>query len=129
MNLLLVALGGAIGSAARYLLSLIVRALMPHSVWPWGTLVANSLGGFLMGVLMGFVWSEGRLVDGTERLRLLLGVGVLGGFTTFSSFSIEAVSMLERRAYMDAALYVGISVIGAIGAVWLGLFLMRRLMA
>ena len=81
-----------------------------------------------MGLLMGYVWSEGRLVDGTELLRLLLGVGVLGGFTTFSSFSIEAVSMFERRAYTDAAIYVGVSVIGAIGAVWLGLILMRRLM-
>ena len=128
MNLILVALGGAIGSTARYLLSLIVREVMPHTLWPWGTLVANILGGFLMGLLMGYVWSEGRLVDGTERLRLLLGVGVLGGFTTFSSFSIEAVSMFERRAYTDAAIYVGVSVIGAIGAVWLGLILMRRLM-
>ena len=78
-----------------------------------------------MGLLAGWLSLRGG-VDG-ERIRLLLGVGVLGGFTTFSAFSLETLMMLERRAWGQAALYAGLSVTLATGAVFLGVLIMRRM--
>ncbi len=121
-NLLLVMIGGALGSAARYgLARLWPAASMPFG-WPIGTFVANLLGGLLMGLLAGWLLAKG----GDERLRLLLGVGVLGGFTTFSSYSLEVVHMLERRDYGLAGLYAVSSAALAILAVMIGLFVFRK---
>ena len=85
LNVFLVMIGGAIGSGARYGLG---RWL--NGAWPYGTFAANVLGGLLMGLVMGFIL---RNPGDSERLRLLLATGVLGGFTTFSSFSTQAVSL------------------------------------
>ncbi|UDF04608.1 fluoride efflux transporter CrcB [Asticcacaulis sp. AND118] len=121
-NLLLVMIGGAFGSAARYgLARLWPAAAMPFG-WPIGTFVANLAGGLLMGLLAGWLMAKG----GDERLRLLLGVGVLGGFTTFSSYSLEVVQMLERRDYGLAGLYAVSSAVLAILAVMIGLFVFRK---
>ena len=126
LNLLLVALGGALGSMARYLLNIgATRALGPG--FPYGTLGANVIGGVLMGVLVGVLALRGGADQ--EKWRLLLGVGVLGGFTTFSSFSLETALMIEQRRLEIAALYVLTSVAAAIGGLFIGLFLMRRLLA
>lgn len=127
LNLVIIALGGAFGSMARYLVGLWVKALAPQSEWPWATLIANLAGGLLMGVLMGLIWGPFKAPVGAERLRLGLGVGVLGGFTTFSTFSLELVVMLERKAYGAALAYGLISVLGAVGGLWLGLGLIRRI--
>ena len=100
MTLLYVGLGGAFGAICRYLLGVQAgRAL--GSAWPYGTLAANVIGGLLMGVLAGVLAHRGG--GDQERWRLLLGVGVLGGFTTFSAFSLETALMIERRAYGSAA--------------------------
>lgn len=123
-NLVLVMIGGAVGSAARYGLSLGAKSLWPASLWPVGTFCANIIGGLLMGLLMGVLLGKG--VGDTERARLLLGVGVLGGFTTFSSFSLETVQMLERRDYVLAFGYSTLSVILSLAAVMAGLFLIRK---
>jgi CrcB protein len=124
--LLLVGAGGAFGSICRYLLNVATtRALGPG--FPYGTLAANMLGGFLMGSLVGVLALRGGADQ--ERWRLLLGVGVLGGFTTYSSFSLEAALMIERRTYGLAAAYSLASVVASIGALFLGLFVMRKLLA
>ena len=125
-NLLLVGLGGGLGAILRYLLSLGFGRL-PAANWPWPTFTANLAGGLAMGLLAG--WLSLRGAGEGERLRLLLGVGVLGGFTTFSAFSLETLMMVERRAWGQAALYASLSVALSTLAVFLGLFLVRRLSA
>lgn len=125
-TLFLVAAGGATGAVARYLLGVqAMRSLGPG--WPYGTLAANVLGGFLMGVLVGVLAFRGGADQ--DKWRLLLGVGGLGGFTTFSAYSLEVALMIERRAYGQAAAYSLGSVVLAIAALFAGLILMRRLLA
>lgn len=125
-TLLLVAGGGAVGAVMRYALGVqALRTLGP--AWPYGTLTANVVGGFLMGMLAGLLAMRGGA--DAEKWRLLLGVGLLGGFTTFSAYSLEVALMLERRAYGPAALYSLGSVVLSVAALFAGLILMRRLLA
>ena len=125
-NLLLVAGGGAAGAVARYALG--VQATRGFGAgWPYGTLAANVIGGFLMGTLAGVLALRGGADQ--ERWRLLLGVGVLGGFTTFSAYSLEVALMIERREWTSAAAYSLGSVVLSVGALFAGLLLMRRLLA
>lgn len=84
---LIVAAGGALGSMARYGVGVLAGRLMGPSAWPWGTLSVNIIGGLLMGALTG--WLAFRGGAQAESLRLFTAVGVLGGFTTFSAFSLE----------------------------------------
>jgi CrcB protein len=121
--LFLVMVGGAIGAGFRYHLSRVALHHMGPG-FPWGTWIANLLGGLLMGVLAGTLARE---VDGGEPLRLFLGVGVLGGFTTFSAFSLETYNMLVRGDYMMAVAYAISSVTGAIILLFLGVLLTRVL--
>lgn len=129
INVLFVMLGGALGSLARYGLSVGARSLWPTTEWPAGTFIANVAGGLLMGVLMGLLLGPMKSAIDVERTRLLLSVGVLGGFTTFSSFSLETVFMLERRHYVMAASYAVLSAVLAIAAVMLGLMIVRKVAA
>lgn len=117
----LVMIGGAIGAALRYFTGLVaLRQLGPG--FPYGTLAVNLIGGLLMGMLAGII--ARAPVEG-EPLRLLLGVGVLGGFTTFSAFSLETFNMLSRGDYATAGLYIGSSVIGSVLALFCGVGLTR----
>ncbi len=115
---MLVGLGGAVGAMLRFA---IVR-LMPLAGWPLGTFTVNIVGGFAMGLLVG--WLAARS-SGGEALRLLLGVGVLGGFTTFSAFSLDMMLMLERGDHGLALAYALGSVVLSVLALWAGLLLVR----
>ena len=119
-QLILVMAGGALGSAARFLVG---RATLSAfgPTFPYGTLTVNIVGGFAMGLLAGTL---ARYSPG-ENWRVLLGVGVLGGFTTFSAFSLDVVTLLERGALATALGYALLSVIGSVVALFAGLSLMR----
>ena len=124
-RIFLVALGGAIGASARYGLNVGFGRLTPGAQWPWATLTANLVGGLLMGVLVGWLAHRGGAAQ--EQIRLFAAVGVLGGFTTFSAFSLETALMLERGKLGLAAVYVGVSVVAATGALFVGLAISRSL--
>lgn len=121
-----VAIGGAFGAALRYQLGRAMTQWMgPVAVttFPWATLAANALGSLLMGFLAGWLAIRGQ--GEGEQLRLLLGVGLLGGFTTFSAFSLEMVLLIERGQYTLAALYAFLSVALGITGLMAGMFVMR----
>ncbi|RZT47384.1 camphor resistance protein CrcB [Sphingomonas sp. BK036] len=120
--LLYVMVGGAVGSGARYLTGRAMTALLGPD-YPFGTLAVNLIGGLLMGVLVGVLARN----TASEAWRLLLAVGVLGGFTTFSSFSLDVVSLIERGAIGVAFGYILLSVIGSIVAVFAGLTAVRAI--
>ncbi len=125
-KLILVAAGGAVGAVARYLTGMAaVRSL--GAAWPYGTLAVNVVGGFAMGVLVSALALRGGADQ--ERWRLLLGVGVLGGFTTFSAFSLEVAMMIERREWASAFTYSTLSVVASVAALFAGMMLARRLVA
>lgn len=124
LNFLLVALGGAIGSMLRYATGLGATRLFGPG-FPWGTLIVNVVGSFVIGV---FVESIARRFGASEPVRLLLVTGFLGGFTTFSSFSLDAAALLERGATAHALLYVGGSLILSLGAVFAGLTVTRAVL-
>ena len=118
--LVLVMLGGAIGSGARHWTGRWMLARLGPD-FPYGTLTVNLVGGFAMGVLTGLL----ARVGGNEPWRLLLGVGVLGGYTTFSSFSLDVVTLAQRGQMGMAAGYALLSVAGSIAALVAGLTMTR----
>ncbi|MGN7160775.1 fluoride efflux transporter CrcB [Sphingomonas sp. SAFR-052] len=120
-NILIVMAGGALGSGLRYSFGRIAAAAFGTD-YPWGTLGVNLLGGLAMGLLMGALARSG---GGSETVRLAIGVGLLGGFTTFSAFSLDIVTMVERGAMVSAIGYALLSVIGAGMALFVGLQLTR----
>ena len=122
---LIVALGGGIGAWLRHTLGRLYLAKLGAELataFPWATLTVNILGSFAMGLLAGWLARHGA---GGENWRLFLGVGVLGGFTTFSAFSLEFALLVERGALSHALLYTVISVVGAIAGLFAGLAITR----
>jgi len=114
-------IGGAIGAGFRYHIGMVaLRNLGPG--FPWGTWIVNLLGGLLMGVLAGMV---ARDPQGMDPLRLFLGAGVLGGFTTFSAFSLETFNMLVRGQHVMATAYAVSSVAGSVLLLVAGVYLAR----
>lgn len=121
----LVALGGAIGASLRHGAGLAAMRLLPGG-WPWATFLINVTGSLAMGLLIG--WMALKAADGGQEMRLFLATGVLGGFTTFSAFSLEVTLMMREGAMARAAGYAGISVFLGVAALFIGLWLARRLL-
>ncbi|NVD41093.1 fluoride efflux transporter CrcB [Ensifer sp. HO-A22] len=122
-NLLLVGAGGAIGSMARYLVGLWTLHRW-GSGFPWGTLGVNITGSFLIGFLAELIM---RKFGASAEMRLFLITGVLGGYTTFSAFSLDTITLFERGDAALAITYIAASVVLSIVAVFAGLALMRAM--
>ena len=122
-SLLQVAAGGALGAAARYLVNVgVMRALGPG--FPWATLAVNVAGSFLMGALV--IWLARR---GGQHLAPFVMTGVLGGFTTFSAFSLDVATLWERGEAAAAADYAAGSVVLSVGALFAAMWLLRGWLA
>ncbi len=122
MSFIYVALGGAVGALGRYAISLIPT----KTEFPVLTLITNLIGAILIGFIVGFF--DGR-DEASKNMLLFWKTGVCGGFTTFSAFSLEALSLLEKKAYFLGGCYVALSVVGCIIGVYCGrkavMFLLR----
>jgi len=121
LHLLSVAAGGAIGALSRYWISGFILNNANFRL-PYGTLLCNVLGSFLMGVLFVLILEKARI---SPEMRPLLMVGFLGAFTTFSTFSLEAVTLLQEGHIMSAAIYILVSVVLCIAALYGGLWITR----
>jgi CrcB protein len=122
---LLICLGGAIGTGARYALSTwLLHTYGP--AFPYGTLAVNVLGSFFLGAIMVLGLSTGHL---SPTMRLTLGTGVMGGFTTYSTFNHETLHFIEQRAYRTAGLYVAVTLAACLLAGALGAAAARKLTA
>ena len=116
-SVMIVALGGALGSVFRYLLGAWTQALSKSIDFPYGTLAVNLLGCFLIGFLAQLAEARGAF---TSETRLFVFIGILGGFTTFSSFGNETVNLLREGGTLNALANVGANVIVGLLLVWLG---------
>jgi len=125
-SFLLVAAGGAIGATLRHGAGILSVRHLP-ATWPWATFSVNLLGGFAMGLAAG--WFALKAAEGGQDLRLFLATGVLGGFTTFSAFSLETMNMLRSGEAGKAFAYAALSVIFSVAALGLGLWIARRAFA
>jgi CrcB protein len=124
-EVLAVAAGGVVGAVGRYLVYVAVGHLLGTG-FPYATLIVNVVGSFAMGVLietMALVWSA------SMAMRLFLTTGILGAFTTFSTFSLDFAVLYERKAFALCALYTVASFVLSVGALFAGLQVMRRLLA
>lgn len=122
LNLLLVVVGGGIGAGIRHLTNIgALRLAGPN--FPWGTMAINIVGSFAMGLFIAMLVRRG----GSSELRLFVATGIFGGFTTFSAFSLDFATLWERGSALPALGYALASVIGAIIALFLGLWLARSL--
>ena len=120
-----VALGGAIGASGRFFVTSMTGRLMGHG-FPWGTMAVNVVGSFIMGALISFMaikWSA------SGEMRIFLTTGILGGFTTFSAFSLDFATLLERKEIVSALAYAAGSVGLSLLAIFAGLAFMRTILS
>lgn len=117
LNALLVGIGGFIGSILRYLTAALIFNLMDYPDFPYGTLVVNLVGCFIIGFLGGLAEARGVF---TPELRLFVFVGILGGFTTFSSFGYDTFGLLRDGSFLPAIINVATQVFVGLGLVWVG---------
>jgi fluoride exporter len=124
VQVFLVFIGGGLGALARWGFGVGAARLLGNA-WPWGTLGVNIIGSFAMGLVMGHLMKFGAPTPSSDNLRLFLATGVLGGFTTFSAFSLETMAMIEAGRWQDGGLYIAASVVLSVGAVFAGMALAR----
>jgi len=126
MNMYLwIAFGGALGATGRFFVTSTMGRMIGHG-FPWGTVIVNVVGSFIMGALISFMaikWST------SAEMRAFLTTGILGGFTTFSAFSLDFVTLIERKENVAAIGYAAGSVGLSILAVFAGLVLMRTILS
>lgn len=122
-QLMAVALGGAGGAVCRWLLASSIQR-MAGGAFPWGTFVVNALGSFLLGFL--FIWLIERSSMG-ELLRMAITIGFLGAFTTFSTFSVESIRLLEEGAFSLALGYIGGQLLLCLLLAWMGAQIARSI--
>lgn|SRR5690606_2276908 len=123
LHMFIVALGGAAGSVCRYLVGQWSLRLFGPA-FPWGTLIVNVAGSFAIGLLVELV---ARRLNASTEMRLLIVTGFLGGFTTFSAFSLDVISLVERSTTLVGVTYVIASVAVSLAAVFAGLALGRSM--
>ena len=123
-QVLLVGLGGFLGSVARFVLSGAVHRCFSPAVFPYGTLAVNTLGCLAIGFLGGLMETR-QWLGQAERLFLL--VGVLGGFTTFSTFAFETLGLVQGSAFLKAGINAAAQVLLGLGAAWLGYAVAQQL--
>lgn len=124
-HLLIVALGGGIGAGLRHLSATAALRIMGPN-FPWGTFFVNVVGSLTMGLFIG--WLVKRTGGSSQEIRLFFATGVLGGFTTFSAFSLDAANLIERGANLAALSYILSSVLLSIIAVFIGLTISRAVL-
>ncbi len=120
-NIILVGLGGALGSVVRYLISVLVYSGKSQS-FPWSTLLTNFMGCLLLGLLLGYFQKNDNQY---QELKLLLAIGVCGGMTTFSTFSAETLNLMQSGNLLAAGLYAISSFVGGVLLLYLGVVLIR----
>jgi CrcB protein len=120
-NIILVGLGGALGSVVRYLISVLVYSGKTQ-LFPWSTLLTNFMGCLLLGLLLGYFQKNDNQY---QELKLLLAIGVCGGMTTFSTFSAEALNLLQSGNLLAVGLYAISSFVGGVLLLYLGVVLIR----
>ncbi len=124
MTVLYIGIAGALGSVSRYLLGSWVARLFHRNAFPLSTFAVNVLGSLLIGFLMGTFAARGEM---DSRLRMALTIGFLGGFTTYSTFALETVELVEQRSLAMASLYVTLTLLSAALACFVGLSVGRRM--
>lgn len=122
---MLAAAGGAIGAGARHLINVVFGRLL-ISPFPWHTVLVNVAGSFAMGILVAVLAFK---ISGSTEIRTFFATGVLGGFTTFSAFSLDFATLVERGQTMPAMAYVAASVVMSIAALFAGMWAGRTLLA
>ena len=121
MNYLFIAAGGALGAVARYALSAYINSYLPFTIIPWGTVIVNTIGSFLLSYLM---FSLAHILGLPKETVLFIGTGFLGGFTTFSTFMYESISLLEE-SHLRGLVYISVTLILGFGATYLGYLLSK----
>lgn len=124
MNILLVFIGGGIGSVLRFLLNKTILGFTGTG-FPYGVLLINIIGSFVIGLVAGFIKRDIPITFTPEQIINFVMVGILGGFTTFSAFSLEVVTMINEQRYSTALIYIISSVVLGILAAFTGLILGR----
>jgi CrcB protein len=123
-QILVIVLGGGLGSLSRFGMSFWIQAIIPNSFFPWGILIVNLAGCFAIGFFVGLLFEYYQF---GVILRSLIIIGFLGGFTTFSSFSLDTLTLIQSNEYLLAFFYLLISVAGGVLATFLGLGCIRIL--
>jgi fluoride exporter len=122
-TIIYIALGGALGSVLRYLTSLFVNKVWV-TIFPYATLITNILGCLLIGFFFGYLEKQNAV---SQDLKFFLITGICGGYTTFSTFSLENIQLFETNQILQAFLYISLSVFFGLMATWFGLFIVKWL--